>query len=156
MLQCLHCGCPVLKHVFGSLITSNVGHISLNFIYFWRTALAWEIFGLIIGSLLALEWSGLLRSPIVLMLLCSISLQCSHVMSLVTMYLSGWLHSVSGGNNAFCLLRSSVAVSCTDPCEARPLRSGKLWLCFFCLTGLGSMCDSSRPGSEISTCLSCV
>ena len=52
----------------------------------------------------------------------------NHVISFATIHSSGWLHFNSGGNSASCLFRISVAVSFTGPCDARPLRSGELWL----------------------------
>ena len=82
---------------------------------------------------------SLLRFPIVLILLCSSSSRCSRVVSFATIQFSGWLQFANGGNNAFCPCRSSVAVSCTDPCKARPLGPGKLWLSFFWLTGFASL-----------------
>jgi len=37
----------------------------------------------------------------------------------------GWVQCTSGGNSASWLFKSSGAVSSTDPCDARPLRSGE-------------------------------
>ena len=101
--------------------------------------MACDIFGVIIGSLSTLALSSLLRFPIVLILLCSSSSRCSRVVSFATIQFSGWLQFANGGNNAFCPCRSSVAVSCTDLCKARPLGPAKLWLSFFGLIGPASV-----------------
>lgn len=98
----------------------------------WRTALAWEIFGLASGSLLILASSSLLRSPTVQMFLCVSStinafVHFSFVVRRAAIHSIGSLQFTSCGKNASWLFRSSVAVSFTDPCDTRPLRSGELW-----------------------------
>ena len=92
--------------------------------------------------------------------MCCSSTRCSRVGSFATVHSSGWLQFTNGRNNAFCPW-SPVAVSCTDPCEARPLGPGGLWLsvflllnsAWFCTCGFSSPISGKQSSFFCALCL---
>jgi len=115
-------------------VTSFSTCTSINFLYSIRTALECDIFGLVIGSVSILDLSGLLRSPIVL-ILCSISSWWT---------LTEYFQVDGCSSSVVRTIHSVCAVLCHFHAQI-PVMPGHLYLadfncpCLFFLTALGSV-----------------